>query len=165
MRLLSTDDVRPCLHESFLAKPVSVRLVSSSRDVRGGRGDRPPGRRGRRLSWPASAPQTRAVRPTVAVSNRLPPGSARQIQIASEHIARVAGLRFMPVLGSPPLPRLRSGRSRSSDEDRCHATCRSSYTFKSRWRSLRTASRDPSCRSMCASLRPVSRRNSQRAMP
>ena len=31
---------------------------------------------------------------------------------------------------SPPLPRLSSGRSRSSDGDRCHATCRNSYTLQ-----------------------------------
>ena len=139
--------------------------VSSSRDVPGGPGGPSPGRRERRLSSRECAPQTHEVLPTdrglepaVSWFPWADPGRER---------TRRAG-RWTAIHAGPGRRRFHDsvGVARARpDGDRCHATCRNSYTFKSRWRSRRTASRDPSCRSMCDSFRPVSRRKSRRAMP
>src|SRR3954463_14014845 len=96
--LLLANDVRPCFHQSFLAEPAKFSLsrargtsavvqeVVRRHDAEGAC---------RRQNSHLRLPEFYR---SLAVSNRLPPASPRQIEVAREHITRVAGLRFMPVL-------------------------------------------------------------------
>ena len=164
-RSVSTDDVGPCLDETCLAEAGLNSPLLGVRGVRADREGRRPQRPGMRQPSPASGLRTHADR-----SERSRSLTGLRVEPRGRSRSRVsASLRFgsrdAPSSDRPTLARLRSGRSRSSSRGSMsrHMTW-FLYALKSSWRSLSTASRDPSCWSMCESFRPASRRNSQRAM-
>src|SRR5436190_13181619 len=97
-RLHTANDVGPRLHQPLLTEPAQFSLSRT----RGAspvvqevlRRDDTEGARRREDSHLGLT----KVHRSIAVSNRLSPCSPGQIQIAREHVARVAGPRFMPVL-------------------------------------------------------------------